>query len=447
MNPMMKSMRSLLIALGISLSISGLAQPKKVTLVDHSVLAGIPLPTGSKVDKRLLSVSSANMLLEGVGGKEGMELGTAEVLSLPPAPTDGNTIGQLNTLVGNSGWVAQPIAGEPACFWLTKAQRKILAFYEPGKKETSLYLAEAKPKTMTASTAVSGSKSTNGSTPSAQTSDPTGASPANYHFTTTNFDDGWTSKEEADWVRVEGKGITVLIHHYMTDMTRFMNDDEGTAFVWNQLIVPRYGSISNLWIRKRFWTDGLKYYAEANAVQGGANVFVVLFRGGNGQRWMEFIAPDKKTFESVFGQVVPQEGTDWNRLSVMANCNRFAIAPNDLIGTWSGWSGAGVEYVNIYTGLSAGMGHSQSGNVIRFFPDGQYAREYKGVSGSPGGTNQYYGEKNEGKAIVSNWEVQLTNAFKGETHRFTAQFEAVHGGRVLHLYRGNIEEMHLYRQK
>jgi hypothetical protein len=55
------------------------------------------------------------------------------------------------------------------------------------------------------------------------------------------------------------------------------------------------------------------------------------------------------------------------------------------------------------------------------------------------------GEKNNGNAIVSNWEVQLTNSFKGETHVFAAQFEAVKGGRILHLYRGNIEEMHMYK--
>ena len=442
-------MRYLLLALLLCPPYNAIAQSRKITPADRSALTGIQLPAGSKEDKRLLSVSSANMLLEDVGSKSGMSLGSAEVFYLPAASADSNAISQLNQLVAKAGWAARPVTGEPACFWLRKAERQVLAFYEPGKKETSLYLAEAKP--VTAATT-----STNAQTSANPTSGPPmpgnvmpSASPAHtgYQFTTTNFDDGWTAKEEANWVRVDGKGMTVLIHHFATDMTRFANDDEGTAFVWNQLIQPRYSAISNLWVRKRFWTDGLKYYAEAHAVRDGRQVFVALYRGGNGQRWMEFIAPDKKTFESVFGQVVAQEGTDWNRLSAMANCNRFAIAPNDLTGTWSGWSGAGVEYVNIYTGLSAGMGHAQSGNEIRFLSNGQYTREYKGVSGSPGGANQYHGEKNEGKAIVSNWEIQLTNAYKGQTHVFSAQFEAVQGGRILHLYRGNIEEMHLYRQQ
>ena len=73
--------------------------------------------------------------------------------------------------------------------------------------------------------------------------------------------------------------------------------------------------------------------------------------------------------------------------------------------------------------------------------------EYKGVSGDPGGSNKYSGEKINGKAIVSNWELQLTNSFKGETHVFAVQFEAIKGGRILHLYRGNIEELHLYKTK
>ncbi|MFN5475380.1 MAG: hypothetical protein ACK484_02215, partial [Sphingobacteriales bacterium] len=127
--------------------------------------------------------------------------------------------------------------------------------------------------------------------------------------------------------------------------------------------------------------------------------------------------------------------------------NKFAVAASDLTGKWASWSGAGVQYVNVYTGLDAGMGHAQSSNEIVFNANGTYNREYKGVSGSPGAGNTYYGEKNNGNAIVSNWEIQLTNAFKGETHVFSAYFEAVKGGRILHLYRGNIEDMHMYRVK
>jgi hypothetical protein len=165
---------------------------------------------------------------------------------------------------------------------------------------------------------------------------------------------------------------------------------------------------------------------------------------------MEVIAPDKNSFVTAFGADVNTIGWDtgseiWNPLLKMFNYNKFAVAASDLTGKWASWSGSNVQYVNAYTGLDAGMGHAQSGNEIVFNVNGTYNREYKGVSGSPGMGNTYYGEKNNGNAIVSNWEVQLTNSFKGETHVFAAQFEAVKGGRILHLYRGNIEEMHLYK--
>jgi hypothetical protein len=185
------------------------------------------------------------------------------------------------------------------------------------------------------------------------------------------------------------------------------------------------------------------------ALKAGKNVFVVLFKRGK-SGWIEFICPDKASFSKNFN--LDQSKLEyyttfetWEPLKRMASYNKFAVAASDLTGKWASWSGSNVQYVNAYTGLDAGMGHAQSGNEIVFNANGTYNREYKGVSGSPGGGNKYYGEKNNGNAIVGNWEVQLTNSFKGETHVFAAQFEAVKGGRILHLYRGNIEEMHLYK--
>ena len=49
---------------------------------------------------------------------------------------------------------------------------------------------------------------------------------------------------------------------------------------------------------------------------------------------------------------------------------------------------------------------------------------------------------------MKDWEVTLTNRFKGATHTFKAQFEAVTGGRVLHLWRSDgAEELHLFKVK
>ncbi|MCK6616664.1 MAG: hypothetical protein L6Q51_03380 [Cyclobacteriaceae bacterium] len=56
----------------------------------------------------------------------------------------------------------------------------------------------------------------------------------------------------------------------------------------------------------------------------------------------------------------------------------------------------------------------------------------QGASGMVG-SMQTYSQEYKGKAAVSNWEIILPNRFEGKTSAFHAWFEAVRGGRVLHL--------------
>ena len=273
-----------------------------------------------------------------------------------------------------------------------------------------------------------------------------------FAFTSTNFDDGWVGTEQPDWVRVT-KGITVVLIHYAQPNIRdFNNLDESTAFVWNTIVVPRYSNISNLWIRKKWYADGdfmnAKYYAEADLTENatGKKVHVVLYKSGNAGKWIEFITPDKVSFQNLFTVVYQQDGTNWDKLSVMANYNKFAVTAGDLPGNWKSSSGAGIEYYNVYTGNNMGMASSSSTTEFIFQPDGTYTSVYKGVDGF-NGNNRYVGETNKGKCIVSNWEMKLTNRFKGATETFTIQFEAVKGGRILHMYRGTVEELHLFKMK
>ena len=291
--------------------------------------------------------------------------------------------------------------------------------------------------------------------PAKETVAPPGApaKSSGFAFTTTNFDDGWVATEQADWVRATKGNTVVLIHYAQPDIRKFNNLDESTTFVWNTLVAPRYSNMTNSWMRKSWWADGgfmdAKYFGEADLVENGTGkkVHVVLFRNGNGGKWIEIITADKAGFQNQFTVVYAQDGTDWNKLSVLANLNKFAVAASDLPGQWGGWSGAGVEYINVYTGAGAGMGHASSSNDFTFNNNGTYKSEYKGVSGSPGGATQYHGEKYSGQYVVTNWEMKLTNRFKGATETFAIQFEAVKGGRVLHMYRGSIEELHLFKVK
>ena len=66
-----------------------------------------------------------------------------------------------------------------------------------------------------------------------------------FAFTTTNFDDGWTSTVQEDWVEVVKNNSKVLIH-YPKEGTIFPADPEPlTTAAWNILVAPRYSNLKN----------------------------------------------------------------------------------------------------------------------------------------------------------------------------------------------------------
>ena len=107
-----------------------------------------------------------------------------------------------------------------------------------------------------------------------------------------------------------------------------------------------------------------------------------------------------------------------------------------------------MDYVNVYTGNSAGTAYASSTSTFTFKSDGTYESVWKGAMNAQDGRGTQFGkEAYKGKVTVKEWEVTLTNRFKGATHTFKAQFEAVAGGRILHLWRGEAEELHLFKAK
>ena len=49
------------------------------------------------------------------------------------------------------------------------------------------------------------------------------------------------------------------------------------------------------------------------------------------------------------------------------------------------------------------------------------------------GNMTVFDNKYEGRCTVSPWEITVTNRFGGKTEVFSAQYQAVRGGRILHL--------------
>jgi hypothetical protein len=117
-----------------------------------------------------------------------------------------------------------------------------------------------------------------------------------FAFNTTNFDDGWTSIQQEDWVEVT-KGSSKVLIHYPRNETTFPSDpDPLIRTVWDILVANRYSSLRNF-KTTYISTYNRPYLGMGNVIsnQTGKEVFVVLYRQGE-TGWIEFIEPSKSSF-------------------------------------------------------------------------------------------------------------------------------------------------------
>lgn len=243
---------------------------------------------------------------------------------------------------------------------------------------------------------------------------------------TTNFDDGWISKPYSDYVKVTKNKVTVLLHYAIEITDDIRQNTEGILF--DRLILPRY-TVTNI---RKFDNDGpcyfCVYFFEADAVEKATGKRVHIgFRmiPNNGiARCIEIISPSRAEFE--------QEFPTQEKVEAMLNYNKFAVTLKDIVGTWEESSGSYVNMYSTITGAYAGMNTATSAHKFIFSADGTYKSEHSGAHGMVG-SMQFFSQKYSGKATVTNWDITLPNRFKGETDILWAQFEAVRGGRVLHL--------------
>jgi hypothetical protein len=447
---------------------SGHAQPAGPPPV-QSALTGLMLPAGARLDKGTFSRAAARTMMDMEAKKLNVTLGSMLELYRLPRMAGPDFIGPLVAQLGEQGFAVR--MSPPPATWgvIEKSGKRFMAYFEGRPSDPWLYLGDVTGAATVAaldppSKTAPGRVPSSGPTPSQppQTSPvsapaTTPASPVapsdagtRYRFTSTTFNDGWVGREEPNWVRGSRGGVEALVHFAQYDLRPFMNLDEATAHVWASLVAPRFRDIANLRVRRSWWADGGpmggKYFASADATEqaSGKRMHVALFRDGSFGRWIEIHTADRVTFERELTVVYDQDGTNWTALANLANLNRFAVAASDLTGVWKGASGAGIEYVNAYTGGSLGMATSSSSSEFTFRADGSYTSVWKGVDGMVG-AQRYGGATYTGRFTVSDWELTATNRFKGETEVFSISFEAVQGGRVLHMRRGTIGELTLAR--
>lgn len=270
-----------------------------------------------------------------------------------------------------------------------------------------------------------------------QITKPQAARTSGFKFNTSNFDDGWTSTEQEDWVEAVKGNIKVLIH-YPKAGTIFPADPAPlTNAAWDILVAPRYSNLKNY--RTTYITTydrpylGMGYATERAS---GKQVFVLLFRQGN-TGWIEFIAPDKNSFIQQYK--FDPETIKWDSesdllkpLAQMVNYNKFAIADSDFNGTWTNDFSGVQQLYSVYTGNYAGMNIHQSKQAFVFGVGSSYRWELLVVSGMVGNT-KYANVKSAGRfSVLNNWQIQFSKIESGPK-TYNAFWSCIKGARLLHL--------------
>jgi hypothetical protein len=445
-------MKKIIFLLQVCFCATMLFAQKKMTAVSQSALTGISLPAGTKQDSRMLSVAAAKMLLAMESKKNNISLSTPEVLVLP---VDGGfNTDSLAKNLAELGWNVSVIQGDNKYAWLQKDNRNLIMYFSSSSKESGLYFAEAASSPMQ-NTAVNNTGVTQTeNNPQQQQQEQQQQLPAlpvqlndvqvqqpspavsnsGYAFTTTNFDDGWTSTVQEDWVEVTKGSIKVLIH-YPNKKADDYNPNllDGLKNAWDVLVAPRYSSAANFEFKPVSDWQSMEF-AEADCVEkaSGKTVHVVLFkfnRSGGGGRYLEFITTDKNSFEQEFGPYHAST-SGWEKMENMAYRNKFAIAAADLTGKWTSNFTGMTQYVNANTGASAGADTHASNENFEFGAANTYKWDLAVANGFVGNI-KFQGVKSTGKfTVINNWQISFSD-IEGKPRTYNAQFVCIKAARVL----------------
>jgi hypothetical protein len=257
-----------------------------------------------------------------------------------------------------------------------------------------------------------------------------------FAFTTTNFDDGWTSTVQEDWVEVIKGNMKVLIH-YPNKKADTYNSVlmDGLKNAWNILVAPRYSSASNFEFKPITGWQSIEF-AEADMVENITNksVHVVLFKmnysNGNG-KYLEFITANKSAFEQEFG-AYHQTTSGWENMEKMASYNKFAVAASDLTGKWTNDFSGAIQYVNAATGFDSHMAtHASVENFL--ITAGNTYKWDLGVAGGNVGNIKFQSVKSSGKlSMTGNWKANFSD-IEGKPRTYNVYFSCIKGLRILWL--------------
>jgi hypothetical protein len=260
---------------------------------------------------------------------------------------------------------------------------------------------------------------------------PAGVNTTGISMSTTKFEDGWVAKIDSDYVHLVKDGMDIYLFYPILFTDEIRSQDTASYF-WNTVVVPRFNINSATKIEDPI-PDAIErlYYIEGTGSdkRSGKSGFIAMkaVSISGASHVIVAVAASKASYNAAFP--TPKD------LTKMLNANRFALTASDLVGKWTGYDGTALGYYNTNTGNYAGTSSAVTSDQFIFNSNGSYQSSHAGAVSRLGGVAQVSQSKYSGKYSASTWELTITNRFQGKSETFTGYFEAVKGGRILHLTR------------
>ena len=272
--------------------------------------------------------------------------------------------------------------------------------------------------------------------PPAQQNSTTDSRGSGFTFTTSNFDDGWISAIQKDWVLVTRGNARVYLYYAVPYNS---SDFSGTGlrardYYWDNYVAPLFKTTTKQYNDAgEFISSFQPEYVEGigTDIITGRSAFIAMRLSIGPNTGLLTVAsfPDEATFRQVFPNANGKYTSD---LTDMSRYNKFAVAATDVTGTWQDGGTQMTQWYNSITGEYAGATFAATSANFTFFSDGSYKSIHNGATGAVGAMSTFQQEY-KGAATVSNWNIVLTNRWEGKTYNFDAHFQAVRGGRLLYL--------------
>lgn len=240
--------------------------------------------------------------------------------------------------------------------------------------------------------------------------------------------DGWTARLQPEYV-LGTKGNLSVYLMFTTRVANFGGDEE-IGYFWKNDVQNIFRVNSTEIHQTRPYVS--LGYGEGNAVDKttGKPVYIMMTVLIHSATYTPIIAvaPNKQTLYAAF--------PNSDALGAMTGLNRFPVTAADMVGNWDGSASPFVPLVNATTGASAGLNMAATSDKFTFKSSGDYDSKHAGAS-SIYGTKSYYSGKFSGKFTAKDWEITLTNRENGKTRVYDSYFEAVKGGKILHMLAGD----------